>query len=132
MMNSLYHAGTTAITMSSDNNNNPSSTGGGGLPLSSRTVNSFVMNSSESTLFAPDTDSNSSNGIYLGLTDDTVEETDEELSTDEVAIIFSFLSPEDIIQRFRRVCTTWRDAAKMTVPSSKFVVRSERSYNAMK
>eukprot|EP00984_Skeletonema_dohrnii_P005677 scaffold2002_cov116-Skeletonema_dohrnii-CCMP3373.AAC.3 len=133
-MNSLYHAGTTTITMSSsDNNNNPSSTGGGGLPLSSRTVNSFVMNSSESTLSAPDTDSNSTNGIYLGLrlTDDTAEETDEELSTDQVAIIFSFLSPEDIMQRFRRVCTTWRDAAKMAVPSSKFVVRSERSYNAM-
>ena len=35
--------------------------------------------------------------------------------------------------RARRVCTTWRDAAKMTVPSSKFafVVRSERSYIAM-
>ena len=72
--------------MSSDNNNNPSSTGGDEFfPLSSRTVNRFVMNSSESTLFAPDTDSNSTNGIYLGLTDDIAEETDEELSTDEVA-----------------------------------------------
>jgi len=119
--------------MSSDNNNNPSSTGGDEFfPLSSRTVNRFVMNSSESTLSAPDTDSNSTNGIYLGLTDDTVEETDEELSTDEVAIIFSFLSPVEDIMRARRVCTTWRDAAKMTVPSSKFVVRSERSYNAMR
>jgi len=44
------------------------------------------------------------------LTDD---ETAEELSADEVAIIFGFLSPYDIMRA--RVCTTWRDAAKKTV-----------------
>eukprot|EP00985_Skeletonema_marinoi_P007722 scaffold3445_cov80-Skeletonema_marinoi.AAC.3 len=33
----------------------------------------------------------------------------------------------------RRVCTTWRDAAKKTlVPPSEFVVNNVRSYNAMR
>jgi len=56
---------------------------------------------------------------------------EEELSTDDVAIIFGFLSYQDIMRA--RVCTTWRDAAKKTlVPPSEFVVESERSYNAMR
>eukprot|EP00984_Skeletonema_dohrnii_P032404 scaffold26504_cov228-Skeletonema_dohrnii-CCMP3373.AAC.11 len=60
------------------------------------------------------------------------EENADEVSSDEVAIIFGFLSHVDIM-RARRVCTTWRDAAKKTiVPSTKFVVGSERSYNAMR
>eukprot|EP00985_Skeletonema_marinoi_P020629 scaffold12330_cov83-Skeletonema_marinoi.AAC.8 len=60
------------------------------------------------------------------------EETADEVSSDEVAIIFGFLSHVDIM-RDRRVCTTWRDAAKKTiVPSTEFVVNSVRSYNAMR
>jgi len=60
-----------------------------------------------------------------------VDESAEELSTDEVAIIFSFLPPEDIIRA--RVCTTWRDAAKKTlVPLTEFEVNSVRKYNAMR
>ena len=60
------------------------------------------------------------------------EETADEVSSDEVAIIFGFLSHVDIM-RARRVCTTWRDAAKKTiVHSTEFVVNSVRSYNAMR
>ena len=67
------------------------------------------------------------NEMYLA--DD---EADAEASADEVAIIFSFLHPEDIL-RLRRVCTTWRDAAKKTlVPPTDFSVDNERSYNAMR
>jgi len=65
------------------------------------------------------------------LTDD---ETAEELSADEVAIIFGFLSPYDIMHA--RVCTTWRDAAKKTVvpPSyeSYYKIYNVRSYNAVR
>ena len=39
--------------------------------------------------------------------------TTEELSADEVAIIFSFLSHNEIMHA--RVCETWRDAAKKTI-----------------
>eukprot|EP00984_Skeletonema_dohrnii_P022727 scaffold11824_cov78-Skeletonema_dohrnii-CCMP3373.AAC.1 len=89
------------------------------------------MNSSASTSFAPDTDSANEMCLGLALTDDTVEETAEVLSADEVAIIVSFLSDADIMRA--RVCTTWRDAAKKTiVPPSDFVVDSVRSYNAMR
>eukprot|EP00984_Skeletonema_dohrnii_P024924 scaffold14060_cov71-Skeletonema_dohrnii-CCMP3373.AAC.1 len=59
------------------------------------------------------------------------DKTGEELSADEVAIIFSFLPHQEIMQA-RRVCKTWRDAAKKTiVPPSLFVVDSLKSYNAM-
>ena len=34
------------------------------------------------------------------------------LSVDEIAIIFSYLPPTDILRA--RVCTSWRDAAKKT------------------
>jgi len=55
----------------------------------------------------------------------------EELSADEVAIIFSFLHRKDIMRA--RVCKTWRDAAKKTlVPLCAFRVDSVRSYNAMR
>ena len=59
------------------------------------------------------------------------ETTAEEVSADEVAIIFSFLSHVDIMRA--RVCKTWRDAAKKTlVPLWDFKVDSVRSYNAMR
>eukprot|EP00984_Skeletonema_dohrnii_P008386 scaffold3078_cov83-Skeletonema_dohrnii-CCMP3373.AAC.3 len=55
----------------------------------------------------------------------------EELSADEAAIIFSFLTHQDIMRA--RVCKTWRDAAKKTlVPLCEFRVESVRSYNAMR
>eukprot|EP00985_Skeletonema_marinoi_P011912 scaffold5641_cov86-Skeletonema_marinoi.AAC.6 len=55
----------------------------------------------------------------------------EEVSADEVAIIFSFLSHADIMRA--RVCKTWRDAATKTlVPLCDFKIDSERSYNAMR
>ena len=60
-------------------------------------------------------------------------ETAEALSTDEVAIIFSFLSHQDIMRA--RVCRAWRQAARKTlVPMSQFVVDSNslKSYNAMR
>jgi hypothetical protein len=60
-----------------------------------------------------------------------VDETAEELSTDEVAIIFGFLAPKDIM--CARVCRTWRDAAKKTLaPLTEFRVNSVREYNAMR
>jgi hypothetical protein len=54
-------------------------------------------------------------------------------SCDVVAIVFSFLRPKDIM-RLRRVCTTWRDAAKKTiVPLTRFEINSFRaSYNAVR
>jgi len=61
------------------------------------------------------------------------DETPEDLGTDEVAIIFSFLSPYDIMPS--RVCKTWRDAAKKTVvpPSDDSVgIHDVRSYNAVR
>lgn len=58
-------------------------------------------------------------------------EVAEELNSDEVAIIFSFLPHSDIMRA--RICTTWRDAAKKTlVPLTNFKVDSVRSYNAMR
>eukprot|EP00985_Skeletonema_marinoi_P007731 scaffold3445_cov80-Skeletonema_marinoi.AAC.12 len=64
----------------------------------------------------------------MNLDDD---KTGEELSIDEVAIVFSFLPHRDIMRA--RVCTTWRDAAKKTlVPLCEFRVDSVRSYNAMR
>ena len=47
----------------------------------------------------------------------------DELSIDEVAIIFSFITHVDIMHA--RVCTAWREAAKKTlVPLSNFYVNS--------
>eukprot|EP00985_Skeletonema_marinoi_P007725 scaffold3445_cov80-Skeletonema_marinoi.AAC.6 len=57
--------------------------------------------------------------------------TAKAVSADEVAIIFSFLTHQDIMRA--RVCKTWRDAAKKTlVPLCEFRVDSVRSYNAMR
>eukprot|EP00984_Skeletonema_dohrnii_P038137 scaffold41013_cov250-Skeletonema_dohrnii-CCMP3373.AAC.7 len=57
----------------------------------------------------------------------------EDLSIDEVAIIFSFLPHVVDIMRARRVCVAWREAAKKTiVPPSEFEVDSDISYNAMR
>lgn len=58
-------------------------------------------------------------------------EAAEELSADEVAIIFSFLNHVDIMHA--RVCTLWREAAKKTlVLLTDFDVNSVRSYDAMR
>eukprot|EP00985_Skeletonema_marinoi_P020654 scaffold12330_cov83-Skeletonema_marinoi.AAC.33 len=63
----------------------------------------------------------------MRLADDTA----EQLSIDEVAIIFGYLPHQDIMRA--RVCKTWRDATKKTiVPPSDFVFDSVRSYNAMR
>eukprot|EP00985_Skeletonema_marinoi_P006902 scaffold3013_cov112-Skeletonema_marinoi.AAC.8 len=81
----------------------------------------------QSTASAPD----SSNNMHLA-----IDETDEELSSDEVAIIFSFLQPNDIMPA--RICTTWRDAAKKTLvppvdPSDLPVeIHDSKSYNAIR
>jgi hypothetical protein len=81
----------------------------------------------QSTASAPE----SSNNMHLAS-----DETDEELSSDEVAIIFSFLQPKDIMPA--RVCTTWRDAAKKTLvhPVDPFddsvQIYDVRSYNAVR
>ena len=59
-------------------------------------------------------------------------EAAEELGTDEVAIIFSFLSHQDIMRA--RVCRAWRQAAKKAIVHSRFVFKSNslKSYNAMR
>jgi hypothetical protein len=57
------------------------------------------------------------------------DETAKELSTDEVALIFGFFTCEDIM-RLRRVCKTWRDAAKKTLVP--LFDDSVREYNAMR
>mmetsp|Transcript_22982 Transcript_22982/g.39287 ORF Transcript_22982/g.39287 Transcript_22982/m.39287 type:complete len:143 (-) Transcript_22982:176-604(-) len=81
----------------------------------------------QSTASAPE----SSNNMHRAS-----DETDEELSSDEVAIIFSFLQPNDIMHA--RVCTTWRDAAKKTLvpPVDPFdlpvEIHDARSYNAIR
>eukprot|EP00984_Skeletonema_dohrnii_P008179 scaffold3005_cov102-Skeletonema_dohrnii-CCMP3373.AAC.4 len=81
----------------------------------------------QSTASAPE----SSNNMHLAS-----DETDEELSSDEVAVIFSFLQPKDIMPA--RVCTTWRDAAKKTLvpPVPPFddsvQIYDVRSYNAVR
>ena len=55
----------------------------------------------------------------------------EEVGTDEVSIIFSFLPRNNILRA--RVCKTWRDAAKKNlVPPSQFVVYGIRSHNALR
>ncbi len=81
---------------------------------------------------APDpdneTDSYSRNEIHHAEGKDVA----EDLGMDEVAVIFSFLSHDDIMCS-RRVCSTWKDAAKNTiVPLTTFLVNSNRSYNAMR
>eukprot|EP00985_Skeletonema_marinoi_P010168 scaffold4795_cov191-Skeletonema_marinoi.AAC.6 len=59
------------------------------------------------------------------------DDTAEQLSVDEVAIIFGYLLHQDIMRA--RVCKTWREAAKKAiVPPSDFVVDGVRSYNAMR
>ena len=66
--------------------------------------------------------------VNLDLAND---EAAEELSADEVAIIFGFLCYTDIMHA--RVCSTWREAAKKTrVPPTEFVVDSVSSFNAMR
>jgi hypothetical protein len=58
--------------------------------------------------------------------------TANKLSGDEVAIIFSFLTPK-VIMRLRRVCSKWRDATQITiVPLTEFEVNSVETYNAMR
>jgi len=60
------------------------------------------------------------------------EETAGALDKDAMAVIFSFLNPVETMC-LRRVCTTWRDAAKETlVPLSDMAVNSVRSYNAIR
>ena len=55
----------------------------------------------------------------------------DSLRTDELAHIFGYLSPEDIMRS--RLNTKMREAAKKTfVPPADFVVDSVRSYNAMR
>ena len=59
------------------------------------------------------------------------DESAEDVSADEVAIILSFLHPMDIMHA--RVCRTWRDAAKKTIiPLTKYHVDSVRKVNAMR
>ena len=61
----------------------------------------------------------------------TIDGTANEVGIDEVAIIFSFLPPKEIMRA--RVCTTWRDSAKKTlVPMTEFVVDTVKSFNAMR
>jgi len=56
----------------------------------------------------------------------------EGLTAEVLPTILSFLTPKEIM-RARRVCTTWRDAAKKTlVPLTEFKVDSVISYNAMR
>jgi len=58
------------------------------------------------------------------------DETTGILNTDQVAVIFSFLAPKDIM--CARVCISWRDAAKKTiVPLTDFCVDSVDKYRAM-
>ncbi|KAK1736279.1 hypothetical protein QTG54_012879 [Skeletonema marinoi] len=53
-----------------------------------------------------------------------------DISTDELAIIFGCLGPDDIMRA--RCCKKWSEAAKRTiVPLTEFVVNSENRYNAM-
>eukprot|EP00984_Skeletonema_dohrnii_P025961 scaffold15202_cov135-Skeletonema_dohrnii-CCMP3373.AAC.1 len=55
-----------------------------------------------------------------------------DLSADELAMIFGCLGPVNIMP-LRRVCHKWGDAAKKTiVPLTKFRVHDEKSYNAMR
>ena len=58
------------------------------------------------------------------------DEAAKELSIDEVAIIFGFLSHVDIMHA--RVCSTWREAAKKATPLRIFYTHSIRTYNAMR
>ena len=56
---------------------------------------------------------------------------EEVMRTSDIARILSYLRCKEIIHA-RRVSKKWRDAAKMTVPKSEFVVDSVRSFNAMR
>mmetsp|Transcript_4740 Transcript_4740/g.7193 ORF Transcript_4740/g.7193 Transcript_4740/m.7193 type:complete len:463 (+) Transcript_4740:242-1630(+) len=56
---------------------------------------------------------------------------EEVMRTTDVARILSYLGCKEIV-RARRVSKKWRDAAKMTVPTSEFVVNSVRSFNTMR
>eukprot|EP00985_Skeletonema_marinoi_P020634 scaffold12330_cov83-Skeletonema_marinoi.AAC.13 len=77
------------------------------------------------------------NKIVKKLSPDMVENIFKFISGEEVmratdiARILSYLGCEEII-RARRVSKKWRDAAKMTVPTSEFVVDSVRSFNTMR
>ena len=125
-----------AITMSSDHNSSfPASTVAQSPPLpSTPTRFVVVVHSSSSSTPAPVSVSASAitNEMQALL---AVDEIPDELSADEVAIVFSFLRHVDIMRA--RVCTTWRDAAKKTlVPLTDFpsgvVVDSVGTYNAMR
>ena len=55
-----------------------------------------------------------------------------DLSADELAMIFGCLGPVNIMP-LRRVCHKWGDAAKKTIVSlTKFMVDNEKSYNVMR
>jgi hypothetical protein len=103
----------------SDSYNDSASVGEQSHLLPSSTGSRSVMHSSASS-------AGSRNEMHLA------DESVADLSTDEVAIIFSFLSREDIMHA-RVCCTNWRDAAKKTlVPLTEFEVNSVRKYNAMR
>jgi len=104
------------IVSTEDDDNNPSSIGN---DQSRRLVMNPSAHAQESSNVAH---------LTCGTTDDTA---GEEIGADEVVNIFSFLSHADIMKA--RVCISWREAAKKTiVPPSEFVVKSKRSYNAMR
>jgi hypothetical protein len=76
--------------------------------------------------YAPPPASESMNEMHLA-----DENNAEVVSADQVAIIFSFLPPKDIMRA--RVCTTWRAAAKKTlVPMTGFSIYGLKSFNAMR
>jgi hypothetical protein len=56
---------------------------------------------------------------------------EEVMRTNDIARILSYLGFKEIMSA-RRVSKKWRDAAKMTVPTSEFVVNSVRSFNTMR
>ena len=106
--------------MASFDDNNELSVGDPSPRSSSTTRSRFAMHSSVPSALERRNE--------MHLADETAD--DLSLSADEVAIIFSFLPPKDIMHA--RVCTTWREAAKKTlVPLTEFVVASARSYNAI-
>ena len=106
---------------------NPAATGDGG-DLSPMTVTVIVMLMLSIFLHYLLPRAREAKNV-MRLADDTA--ATEQLSADEVAIIFGFLSHQDIMRA--RVCSTWKDAAKKTiVPPSNFVADSLRSFNAMR
>jgi hypothetical protein len=75
---------------------------------------------------APSPTTDEKNGVQLA------DETAEGLTAEVLPTILSFLTLKEIM-RARRVCTTWRDAARKTlVPLIEFKVDSVISYNAIK